>query len=169
MTMKITPILFLDLDGTVRERRTDIGQEDEPKNVTLFDGMTDLIKSYKSKGWRVVSISNQGGIAMGYITDRAVGIAMQETNRLCANLFDRMFWCTHHPKALEESQRECFCRKPNPFYIYFSIISLSAEYKEQYLPSHCLFVGDMIDDQKCAENAGIPFMHASDWRKKGQI
>lgn len=174
--MKPTPILFLDLDGTVRYNGKDPkGFINSPDEVEIYDGVVDILKSYKSKGWRIVSISNQGGIALGYVTSNNVARAMQETNRMCANLFDRMYWCDHHPDAegdeftSKEEKSICLCRKPRIGFVIAAMASLSEKYEDEYRPYACLFVGDRAEDRGCAEGAGIPFMDAEVWRKNGPI
>lgn len=170
--MKPTPVLFLDLDGTVRLGPDQLGGRfvNSPADVELFDGMVDLIKSYKEKGWRIVAISNQGGIATGQAIESEVNRAMAETNRLCANLFDRMMWCPHHPSmARDNPENLCLCRKPRIGNVVAALIGMTQQFGEQYIPLSCLFVGDMEDDRKCAEAANIPFMWAEEWRKRGPL
>lgn len=169
--MKPTPILFLDLDGTVR-----LGPEERkgqfvngPEDVELFDGVLDIMKSYKDRGWRIVAISNQGGIALHKVTDGQVARGMEETNRLCARLFDRMMWCAHHPAAADRNDAVCLCRKPRIGNVVAAMISMSQTYDEYYAPYACLFVGDMQDDWDCAAQANIPFMMANHWREKGPL
>jgi D-glycero-D-manno-heptose 1,7-bisphosphate phosphatase len=174
--VKITPILFLDLDGTVRLGMDQIDHYVQgPEDVEIFPGVLEIIQSYKSKGWRIVTISNQGGIALDLVNSRDVARAMQETNRLCANLFDRMAWCTHHPNAIgdkyesKEEKSICFCRKPRIGMIVASMIELHEGFHEIYRPYACLMVGDRMDDKECANNANIPFMWAKEWRKRGPL
>ena len=58
--MKVTPILFLDLDDTVRLGPKHLGRfVDGPADVEIFPEVPELLKAYKSKGWRLVTISNQ--------------------------------------------------------------------------------------------------------------
>lgn len=176
MSSKPTPILFLDLDDTVRKGPKSLGRfVNGPEDVELFDGMVDLIKSYKARGWRVVAISNQGGIALGLVSDHMVTRAMEETNRLCARLFDRMYWCTHHPDAKgdefasTEEKSICLCRKPRIGFIVAAMASMAEQYGETYRPYNSLFVGDMMKDKECADNANIPFMWADIWRERGPL
>lgn len=173
--MKPTPILFLDLDGTVRYSSDPGGFIHDPVDVEIYNGVVDILKSYKAKGWRIVSISNQGGIAMGYVTEHQVARNMQETNRMCANLFDRMYWCIHHPSAeaddfsSKEEKSICLCRKPRIGYVINAMLSLSEQYGDDYRPYTCLFVGDRAEDEGCAKASGIPFMGAEKWRELGPI
>lgn len=46
-------------------------------------------------------------------------------------------------------------------------IDMSAAFDEIYPPHWGLFVGDQPEDQQCAENAGLPFMWAKEWRDGG--
>lgn len=166
MANKPTPILFLDLDDTVRLGPANNNGKyvNSPADVELFDGVLDLIKSYKEKGWRVVGVSNQGGVALGHITDNMNNRIIQETNRLCSNLFDAIYTCIHHPDAKEDDDRYCFCRKPLPGLVYIALMNMSQQFGEYYRPDTCLMVGDMGSDMEMANAMNIPFMWASDWR-----
>lgn len=168
--MKPTPILFIDLDGTVRKGIKELGGfVNGPSDVELFDGVYEILRSYKERGWKIVAISNQGGIALGHVTDSDVARAMQETSRLCGNLFDGMLWCPHHPNAIKDDPaNDCICRKPNIANVVRAFTTLANQGIYSY-PSACLFVGDMEDDERCASNAHIPFMWANDWRQQGPL
>jgi len=169
---KPTPILFLDLDGTVRLGMAELGRfVNDPTDVEIFPGVIELLQQYKGRGWRICGVSNQGGIALHHVSIGQVSRAMAETNRLCANLFDRMIWCEHHPEAQRDTQAEtleasrCWCRKPAAGMLFACIHSLSEQYtNEFYRPYACLMVGDLPEDQQCAINANIPFQWAVDWR-----
>lgn len=169
--MKPTPILFVDLDQTVRYNSKDPKDFiSEPADIEIYDGVVDILKSYKQRGWRIVAISNQGGIAMGHVTDNEVNRGMQETNRLCASLFDRMLWCPHHPDADSNEESICFCRKPRIGHVITAIVSLSQQHKDEvYRPYACLFVGDRQEDCDCAANANMPFEWAEAWRARGPL
>ena len=171
MSVTVTPILFLDLDGTVRKGPDELNGRfvHGPGDVEVFDGVLDLLKAYKSKGWKIVSISNQGGIALGHVSDGDVSRAMGETNRLCANLFDGMLWCPHYPTVYNRDKEDtwdnlCMCRKPRIGLVVTAFMNVQRQGLYTY-PRACLFVGDRDEDLECSENANIPFMLASDWRK----
>jgi D-glycero-D-manno-heptose 1,7-bisphosphate phosphatase len=66
---KAVPVLFVDLDGTVRHGFDELGRwVNTPEDVVIFDGVADRLWRYKDAGWRVVAVSNQGGIALGHVT-----------------------------------------------------------------------------------------------------
>src|SRR6516164_7531955 len=99
--MIFTPVLFVDLDDTIRKGPKALGGKfvNGPGDVDVFDGVREILQSYKDNKWKIVSISNQGGVALGLVSASEVNRAMVETSRQCNNLFDGMLWCPHHPKA----------------------------------------------------------------------
>lgn len=170
----ITPVLFVGLDWTIRyTSKNEGGFVHEPQDIEIYDGVVDILRSYKRDGWRIVAISNQGGIAMGYVSENTVNRGMLETNRMCANFFDRMHWCTHYPNAVgdevatKEEKSICFCRKPKIGLVVMALVSMAEQYGELYRPYACLFVGDREEDRLCAEAASIPFVCAREWRNRG--
>lgn len=170
---KPTPILFISLDNTVR-----LGPPEHPINspadVELYPGVLPLLQDYKSKGWRLVGVCHYGDIALGKLDESTANRIMQETNRLCANLFDVLMYCSHHPEAVGDTKEEtlelseCFCRQPMPGLIFNAIYGMSQQYDEYYRPWTCLYVGDFDtpSNWQVADYAGIKFMDAKEWRKK---
>lgn len=162
---KTVPVLYLDLDGTVRKGKDELGYfVNTPEEVQVFDEVPDLLFHYKQLGWRIIGISNQGGIALGYMDMATCARAMAETQRQCRNAFDKIVWCSHHPDALDLELAVCWCRKPKIGLIVESALHLARMTGEIYPPHMGLFVGDMDSDRLCAENAGLYFMDAAEWR-----
>src|SRR4051812_12065367 len=111
----MVPILYLDIDGTVRWGKDELGRfVNEPKDVVIFDGVRELLWGYKKLGWRIVGVSNQGGIALGHMTMETCAKTMVETQELTGNAFDKIAWCSHHPDAKDPEMAICWCRKPRP-------------------------------------------------------
>lgn len=163
------PVLYLDLDGTVR-----LGPDDnhgkfvnKPRDVAIFPGIRRKLLGYKSQGWRIVGISNQGGIALGHTTEAAVQACMERTDFLCGRVFDLILYCPHHPQALKQDMQRCTCRKPLTGMLYSAVAQLTAKYGvvEAYPFSIALLVGDMTTDEQCAKAARVKFMYAKEWRK----
>lgn len=160
-----TPILFLDLDGTVRHGRDELGRfVNGPNDVIVFSEVPEILRGYKRLGWRIVGISNQGGVALGILSAEECAAAMLETQRQCLGLFDQICFCTHHPDAPDPEYAICWCRKPRIGLILTAANALAAKYNEYYPPHLALMVGDRDEDRQCAENAGIRFVVASEWR-----
>lgn len=160
------PVLYCDIDGTIRHGKDELGKfVNTAEDVVVFDGVADLLWSYKNLGWRIIGVSNQGGIALGHLTMDDCFAAMGETQRQCRLAFDKIVFCAHSPF----DERGCPCRKPGTAMVTNSRDWLFQQYGESY-PWHLgLFVGDRPEDETCAANAGLPFMWAQEWREGQHI
>jgi D-glycero-D-manno-heptose 1,7-bisphosphate phosphatase len=172
------PVLYLDLDGTVRWGKDELGRfVNTPDDVRIFDGVPDLLARYKEHGWRIVACSNQGGIALGLVSMDDVMAGMVETQKQSGNAFDKIIWCRHHPDADDPEMAVCWCRKPRAGMVIEVANDLAADSRtrmlkertppERYPPYMGLFVGDRPEDRGCAEAANVPFMEAQEWRDGG--
>ena len=162
---KRTPLLCLDIDGTVRQGKDDtLGRfVNGPEDVVVFPEAAAQMRRWRAAGGRIIGVSNQGGIALGFTTMRQVAAAMSETHRQAGELFDKIAWCSHHPDADLEMGR-CWCRKPSPGLIIEAALDLARRHGEIYPPYMGLMVGDRPEDEECARLAGLPFAWAADWR-----
>lgn len=167
-------ILYVDLDGTIRHGFDELGRfVNGPEDVVIFDGVCDKLVRYKRAGWRIAGISNQGGIALGHVTSEDVAAAMLRTHQLCAQAFDKIAWCMHHPAAKDPEMARCICRKPRAGLVFevsnaLAEASRIARCPEYYPPHLALFVGDRPEDAGCADAANIDFMDAREWRERGE-
>lgn len=163
---KPTPVLYLDLDGTVRKGFDELGKfVNTADDVEIFDGVPELIQKYRDCGYRIVGITNQGGVSLGHLTFNDMEKAIMRTQNLCWSGFDKIMACIHHPDAKDPEFAVCWCRKPRIGNIVEAAIALGKMYDEYYPPHLALFVGDRLEDEECAKNAGIKFMNAKDWRE----
>ena len=160
------PVLYLDLDGTVREGKDDaLGRfVNGPEDVRVFPEAVELMRRWKTGGGRIIAVSNQGGVALGHVAPDRVHAAMAETHHQCDQLFDRIMWCSHHPGASNPEMSRCWCRKPAPGLLIEGALSLASQYDEFYPPYMGLMVGDRAEDEECARLAGLDFQWAADWR-----
>lgn len=161
-----TPVLFVDIDGTVREGKDDpLGRfVNGPEDVRVFPQAVEMMRRWKAGGGRVIGVSNQGGIALGIVTMERVAAAMAETHRQADQLFDKITWCCHHPDAAMPEMARCWCRKPAPGLLIEASLDLARQYGEYYPPYMGLMVGDRSEDERCAAAAGLDFMWAAQWR-----
>lgn len=165
---RMVPVLYCDLDGTIRKGFDELGRfVNTADDVELFDGVRDLLWEYKRLGWRIIGISNQGGIALGHMSHRDCAIAMAKTNALTKFAFDKIAWCSHHPDASDPEMAVCWCRKPKAGLVIEAALTLAEFHHEAeiYPPHLALFVGDRPEDLECAKNANIRFMLAEEWRR----
>lgn len=162
---KATPLLAVDIDGTVRHGKNELGRfVNGSDDVVVFPEAVEMMRRWKRAGGRIVGVSNQGGIALGHMTQETCVAAMALTHELTGHLFDKIAWCSHFPTAPDPEYARCWCRKPSPGLLIESALDLAARYNEYYPPYMGLFVGDRPEDEECARLAGFPFQWAAEWR-----
>ena len=128
MNLKKQKILFLDRDGTICFDDGAFNNEDIPykeivEKIRPFDGVKESLKYAKSKGYMLVVISNQAGIAKGRFDE----CDTHYSNRLLQNkldgLIDGFYYCPHHTSGRNSKNQiaanakmnlifHCNCRKP---------------------------------------------------------
>ena len=164
---KSVPVLYLDIDGTVREGKDDaLGRfVNCADDVRVFPEAVEMMRRWKEGGGRIIGVSNQGGIALGIVEKTDVTEAMLETQRQAEGLFDAIAFCEHHPDAADPAAARCWCRKPRVGLLVETAYSVREMYPHENYPVHmALFVGDRAEDKACAEAAGIDFQDACAWR-----
>lgn len=163
---KPVPLLCLDIDGTVRQGKDDaLGKfVNAPEDVRVFPEAVKMMRRWKDGGGRIIGISNQGGVALNFVSYEAVQAAMIETHRQAEGLFDKLAFCIHHPDADEPEMARCWCRKPSPGLVIETALDLAHKHQEYYPPYMGLFVGDRDEDRECARLSGLDFQLASEWR-----
>lgn len=165
--MRDVPVLFLDLDDTVRKGKDHLGRfVNTPEDVVIFPEARKMMGRWRETGGRIIGVSNQGGIALGNVRHSDITDVMQETVRQTGNLFDDLIWCPHHPNSEVEGLARCWCRKPGIGMLVIMLEKLRDTYPLELYPlGQMLMVGDRPEDEDCARNAGIRFQWAEDWRE----
>lgn len=170
MTGKAVPVLYLDIDGTVRKGNDELGRfVNGPEDVAVFPEAVEMMRRWKAGGGRIIGVSNQGGIALGIVTLARVAAAMTETHRQSGRLFDKIAWCSHHPQAANPEMARCWCRKPSPGLVIEASLEVARQHGEFYPPYMSLMVGDRPEDEECARLAGLDFQWAAEWRERAGL
>lgn len=166
---KAVPVLYLDLDGTVRKGKDELGRfVNGAEDVEVFPAAVEMMRRWKAGGGRVVGVSNQGGVALGIVTHANVAAAMRATYEQAERLFDKIAYCVHHPDAASPEMARCWCRKPSPGLVIEAALEVAARHGEYYPPYMGLMVGDRPEDQECARLAGLDFQWAAEWRARAE-
>ncbi|MCD7752686.1 MAG: HAD family hydrolase [Lachnospiraceae bacterium] len=138
--------VFFDRDGTINK---DVGYLHRVQDLQIIDGIPQLIKQCNDKGYLVIVITNQSGIARGIYT-------VSEMNYLhhvlCERLqtetgahIDSFYYCPHLP----EISGKCNCRKPEPGLFLKAI-------EEWSICAECsISIGDSLRDEIASKRAGI--------------
>lgn len=136
------PIVFLDRDGTLIE---DVHFLNEPGRVKLRDGVGEGLSLLQNQGFRLVIVTNQQGIGLGYFTyDQFVAVNSAMLRQLAdykVNI-SKFYYCPH---SLADN---CDCRKPGSKLLERALRDFSAA------PQECFMIGDAESDVVAAENAG---------------
>lgn len=137
--------LFLDRDGVLNRERGDYTYSLE--DFEVLPEVSDALILAKEKGYLLIVISNQGGIAKGIFTDERV----EELHfKLTSNLaesgvsFDEVYYCQHHSDI-----GKCICRKPD------SLMLEKAMARFQIDPTISVMIGDSQRDVDAAAKAGV--------------
>lgn len=146
--MNITPkALFADLDNTVIETESGRKFPIHSDDWKLIPEILPFIKKYTDNGYRLIIVSNQGGIESGYLTDvtfknkiEAICKLIEKVNKLKKNSIS-FFYC---------KEMEGYNRKPNPGMAYEAALEYELDL------SQCVMVGDYKTDEGFAKNAQIP-------------
>jgi heptosyltransferase-2 len=96
------PAVFFDRDGTLCR---DAGYINKYDDFQIFEDI-DKVKLLKEKGFKLIGITNQSGIAKGIVNEGFV----KEINSIFIKQygFDDFYYCPHNPDD------HCPCRKPEP-------------------------------------------------------
>lgn len=133
--------MFLDRDGVVNVEDDHIR---DAARFRLYPDALPAIKRLNGAGFSVIVITNQSGVARGYMTERTVneihGLLRDWAERAGARI-DRIEYCPHHPEgSVAPYAVECSCRKPKPGMILKAARELGIDLRGSYI------VGDKLTD-----------------------
>jgi len=138
--------IFLDRDGVINRKGSGyyVFREEE---FFLNKGVTDALKYFISKGYLLIIITNQGGIAKGiYTTAHLEKLHNYMINKL--KTFDieltDIYYCPHHPDV-----SQCQCRKPGTLLLEQAIAKYNID------PKNSFMIGDSEIDIRAAEKMRI--------------
>jgi D-glycero-D-manno-heptose 1,7-bisphosphate phosphatase len=158
--MRLAPALCLDWDGTIRRSKSGKTFIQNYQDIELIPGVEKIIWRYRSMGFLIIGISNQGGVSFGFKLPMEIDREMDVTLELFeSNPFHIVKMCYHMEggKVYPYNYRSLL-RKPN---IGMLAIAESEAFNSGYMIDwdKSLFVGDRPEDEECARNAGINFQH----------
>lgn len=141
MSDPLSPAVFIDRDGTIME---DCDYCSHPKDVRIFPGVLEGLSRLKSRGFKLIIITNQSGIGRGFFTvEQYRAVEAEVLRQIGDGLIDATYFCPDAPG------RPSSCRKPAPGMI------VEATRDHQIDLSRSFLIGDKEIDVECAHNAGV--------------
>jgi D,D-heptose 1,7-bisphosphate phosphatase len=138
---ELSAAVFIDRDGTIMH---DADHCSHPKQVKIFPGVSEALKRLRSKGFRLIIITNQSGIGRGLFTvDQYRAVEAELSRQLGEDLIDATYFCPDVPGQHSTH------RKPSPGMI------LQAKREHQIDLARSFFIGDKEIDVECGCNAGV--------------
>jgi heptosyltransferase II len=134
--VKTKRAVFFDRDGTLCR---DAGYLNRMEDLEIFSEIESL-KQLKAKGFFLIGVSNQSGIARGLVQKDFA----ERINRIFLDKhdFDGFFYCPHHPDD------KCSCRKPEPGLLLRARCEFDVDLKRSFV------VGDKESDMLLAKAVG---------------
>ncbi|MDB4920741.1 HAD family hydrolase [Mucilaginibacter sp.] len=141
--------VFIDKDGTLI---TDLPYNADPEKIAFSPNCLIGLQQLQRQGYRLVIITNQSGIAMGYFSAQAL-IAVEariKTMLAAAGIrLDGFYFCPHHPKGTDPLYATvCNCRKPQPGLLLKAARELGIDLAESWM------IGDILNDVEAGNRAG---------------
>ena len=131
-------VVLFDRDDTLIR---DVPYNGDPTTVEPMPGAAEALERLRRQGVRIGVVSNQSGVAKGYITTDDVRRVNARVEELVGPI-DVWEICPH------DRDDDCDCRKPLPALVERAAGRLGV------LPSDCVVIGDIGGDVEAAVAAG---------------
>lgn len=169
-------LLLVDKDGTLIKTKSGEKFVNQPWDQEALPGVKEALKYYKQRDWKIVIISNQGGVSAGH---KSIEECIAEM-RFCMELLpeiEESYFCpdfegescyrvwsddfihyTSDSYPVYELEIKNQFRKPSP-----GMLKLAAHIEAA---DKIWYVGDRDEDEQAAAAANINFMWADIWRMR---
>lgn len=138
--------VFLDRDGVINYN-TDHYYIYKAEDFRLNEGIAESLKKLAGKGYLLIIISKQSGIARGAYsrtdTEKVHNLLVSELWKHGVT-FREIYYCTHHPE-----KGKCLCRKPGTLLIEKAVARFGIDTASSW------FIGDNESDVYAGEAAGL--------------
>lgn len=150
--------ILLDRDGVINANNPEIYLA---RDYRVTSGVASAIRIANTAGIPVFVVTNQPGIAKGFMTfeeHRRIRAEMDCQLAEAGAFIDEYFFCPHHPEAgfdgeVSELKIECLCRKPN------NRMAREIEFRHGIDLTRSIVIGDTHRDQDLATSIGAEFIH----------
>ncbi len=141
--------VFFDRDGTICR---DLVYLSDPDRLELLPGVTDALRRLQAADFLLIIVTNQSGIARGYMTEGTLARIHDRLHELLGDQGIRItaiYHCPHLPDGSRPEYRQsCSCRKPEPGML------LRAAHEHGIDLARSFMVGDKLSDIQAGKRAG---------------
>ena len=141
--------VFLDRDGTLCE---EVGYLNSVEQMRLISRAGEAVRLLNQKGFKVVVVTNQSGVARGFFPESILEKLHNEMNRQLEEegaYLDAIYYCPHHPtEGFPPYIQDCTCRKPAIGLFLKAAADLDLDLPSSYM------IGDHISDVECGQRVG---------------
>lgn len=137
--------VFLDRDGVINADLLDYTWK--ISDFRILDGVFEACREFIRRGYLIVVITNQGGIAKGLYTHGDVDRLHDHMKAKFSGHgieITEVYYCPHH-----DSTGKCLCRKPGSLLVEKALARFGIN------PSLSIFIGDRDRDIQAAAGAGV--------------
>lgn len=140
---------FIDRDGNLIH---EVGYISDIKKVKLYSGSIKALQLLKANGYKVIVVTNQSGVARGYIKESFVKAVHKHIDAILKKhglKIDGYYYCPHHAKKAKFKKYlvDCGCRKPKTGMIK------AAQKKFNIATKGSFVIGDKLTDVHLGKNA----------------
>jgi len=141
--------IFLDRDGTINK---EVDFLSHPDNLQLIPRSAEAIREANALGFKVFIITNQSGIARGFLTEEhltAIHRQLLASLSAAGATVDAIYYCPHHPELGNEPfVKACDCRKPRIGMLRQAAEEFNIDLAQSFV------IGDRMIDVQTGNNAG---------------
>jgi D-glycero-D-manno-heptose 1,7-bisphosphate phosphatase len=141
--MTTNKCVFLDRDGVLNEERGDYTFL--PEDFVVLPGVVEALQALKARGYLLVVVTNQAGIARGRYTRSEVLACHEKLQQACGQLIDALYYAPAHP-----SVSASLARKPDSLMLERALARFHIDPRQSWL------VGDRLRDIAAAHKVGVP-------------
>lgn len=136
--------IFLDRDGVINVER---GYTHRLEDFIILPDLIEVLQLLQAKGYLLIIISNQSGIAKELYTQADVeqlhAYLLQELKKNNI-VISEIYYCVHHPDV-----SRCICRKPDSLFVEKGLARFQID------PGLSYFIGDKERDVEAAAKGGV--------------
>lgn len=145
---------FIDRDGVICKEKHHLYKTED---FEFIDGAPEALAALREKGYLVIVVTNQAGVAKGLYTEDDVNALHAYMTQLLKDraVIDGIYYCPYHPEAVvEKYKKDSPERKPSPGMIERAVEDFAQKGINIDLKKS-LMIGDTERDMETGINAGV--------------